>query len=435
MTDSDAALSEGQLRTNFWWMSVCFALNHGVVTTPLVIATTQLDLEVANVGNGSLYVMTLLSSLFLGAPLVSSRGAKAGLIFGMFFYCVYISGFAAAVLFKDTKALSWLFFVGGSICGGVAAGVLWTAQGAYFGATCTQLAASSSTPREALTADLAGKFAFVYLGLEVCSKMGFSGLQGLGVAPAIIAISYLVLGIASLGMIGTIINFKSASPPASPWSKVLAAASLWSDPLIWLLAPTNLTFGFCAAFMNGYVNKNFASIELGNNVVAFLAAITATTATVMARALGPLATAIGKGPVICMGAACFGSITLCLFALGCCKGWGWGLIVLYLLQGTGRAVYESTNRATFSDFFTGAKTEGAFANCMMQSSLAFAISFFLQTFLQGKTLAAIVLFLALLTPICYGLARLLLSRREQSENQALVNVNAQLASTSSQGSR
>jgi len=417
----NTVLQAGQLQANFWLFSVCFAINHGTVTTPLVVATSLLGKDVASDGNGILYIFTLLSALFVAAPLTSKVGLKGSVLLSLLLYCVYVGGFTLAALFADVEALTWFFFLSGSICGGLAAGVLWTAQGGYFATTATLLARARGETREAVTGDLSGKFAFVYLIFEVGSKLAFSALQQLKVSVWIIGLIYLVVAaLATLGM-SRVYQLSSQSPAVSILAKLGAVTSLWSDPLIWLLAPTNLTFGFCAAFMNGYVNANFAKKELGADVVGYLAAITAATAAVLARVYGPLSAKTGKGCVICFGALCFLCIPLCLFLLNCCGGWGWWLIALYLLQGSGRAVYESTNRAMFSDFFSGAKTEGAFGNCMFQSSLSFAISFFLQTVLSSDTLAAIVLVLAISTPLSYISALALQSRRDRKARSELLN--------------
>jgi len=381
-------------------MGLWFAVNHGVVTTPLAVATATLGNELGTVGNGTLYAATLLSSLFLGAPLVSSLGSKGGLLLGMLFYCIYVGCFAAAVASSPGAWLQWALFLVGSGCGGLAAGVLWTAQGGYFASTADGLAAATGQERQQATAGLAGSFAFVYLALEVASKVGFSVLQKVQLDLGLIALVYLVVGVASLAMMAGIIDFRTETKEeVNPLSKLLSATSLWSDPVIWLLAPTNLAFGFSAAYMNGYINGTFATQELGKESVAFLGAVTALTAAVLARAYGSLSEKFGKAPVIAIGSACFLAIPLSQSLLGCCGGWGWLILGLYLLQGSGRAVYESTNRALFSDFFPGSKSEGAFANCMLQSSLAFAVCFFLQSSIAPKDLGSIVLGLsALIVP-------------------------------------
>lgn len=409
-----AGLSESALRGNFWWMGTWFALNHGAVTTPLVVATTLLGKDVANFSNATLYLATLVSALFLGAPLVGKFGPKGGLLFGMFLYCLYVAGFSLAALFKDVKALTWIFFMGGSLAGGLAAGVLWPAQGVYFARTASLIAQATGQERMQVTAGLAGNFAWVYLMLEVGSKLAFSGLQALDIPPWVIGVLFLVLGAVSFAMMTLSLSLSSSDTSnINVCTKVLAASALWKDPVTWMLSPTNLTFGFCAAFMNGYVNSQYASQELGKAFVPFLAAVTALTAAMLAKVYGRLAEAVGKGIVLVIGSCCFFGIPLCFFALNCCGGWGWALIALYLLQGSGRAVYESTNRAVFSDFFTGAQTEGAFANCMLQSSLSFAASFFLQSALSGTSLAAIVMVLAVLVPVGFGSSRALQNKRQK----------------------
>lgn len=414
--------SEPELRRNFWCMGFWFALNHATVTTPLVVATTLLGKEMADIGSGCLYLATVISSLMLASPLCSHFGPRGGLLIAMGLCNAYVGCFAVAALLPAGDAMAWCAFLGGSICGGVAFGVLWTAQGSYFSETATRLAAATGETREAATGSLAGGFAFVYLFLEVLSKLGFSGLQAIHVEPWAIGLIYLGLGLLSAAMTLSILDLRPADQPGaatSPLAKALGAFSLWPNPILWLLAPTNFTFGFCAAFMNGHVNANFAAVELGPEAVAFLAAITCLIGAVLARLFAPLSNCVGKGPVMMLGAACFLGIPLSLFVLRCCHGWGWWLIVLYALQGSGRAVFESTNRAIFSDFFEGPETENAFANCGLQSSLAFAICFFLQTELSGAATACIVATFALLTPVCYVGAKALHARRRKLAQRAV----------------
>eukprot|EP00929_Paragymnodinium_shiwhaense_P020386 TRINITY_DN13610_c0_g1_i1.p1 TRINITY_DN13610_c0_g1~~TRINITY_DN13610_c0_g1_i1.p1 ORF type:complete len:437 (-),score=85.53 TRINITY_DN13610_c0_g1_i1:532-1842(-) len=427
------SLTEKEVERNFWWFATWFALNHGTVTTPLVVASSLLDEDSAYAGNGLLYVGTCLSSLLLGAPLVGSFGAKNGLLFGMFFYCVYVIGFTLSAVFPQKSPQSAATWLIGSGCGGVAAGVLWTAQGSYFATSATLLSEARQEPRETLTASLAGKFAMVYLVLEVASKLFFSFLQTQNVDTWIIGVVFSGLAMLSLGMMLKTKDIGRQAQPVrvDPLAKLFAAASLWSDPIIWLLSPTNFVFGFCAAFMNGYVNANFTSKELGADVVTAFAAVTALTAAAFAGVFGWLGSRIGKGPVLVIGHLCFMAIPIILFVgvsclgkEGCRSGWGDWLIVLYLLQGIGRAVYESTNRAAFSDFFTGAATEGAFANCMLQSSLSFAASFFMQVALKrGTALEWIVIGLAAAIFITFPLA-VTLKKAAQKRDRALLASSA-----------
>lgn len=391
--------SAEDLRMNFSKMSILFALNHGVVTTPLAVSTSLLNLDVATFGNGLLYIVTLSSSLLLGAPAVGRFGPKGGLIFGMIFYCLYIAFFASSLLFSDLQSL---LFTAGSACGGLAAGVLWTAQGTYFSSSASKLSQATREDLATATATLSGEFAFSYLFLEVLSKVSFSFLQTLGIQIWIVAGLYFLTASLSVMFILQIYDLPSESKSSEPFfQKALAAISLWSDPKLWLLAPTNLCFGFCAAYMNGFVNARFAAQELGEQSVAFLGAVTALTAAFLAKTYGALSNEQGKGFVIFLGA--LSAVAIPLLTFNGCVGWGWSLLSLYFLQGSVRAVYESTNRAMFSDFFPG-RSEGAFANCMLQSSLGFALCFFLQNSLSADQLSTIIIVLALSTTLGYSLA-------------------------------
>merc|ERR1712232_22618 len=87
-SSKDKRMSPGLLNRNFWWMILWFSLNHGTVTTPLIVASSLLDEQVAYIGNGVLYLGTCISGLFLGAPVSSAFGPKVGLLAGMFLYCL-----------------------------------------------------------------------------------------------------------------------------------------------------------------------------------------------------------------------------------------------------------------------------------------------------------------------------------------------------------
>ena len=50
--------------------------------------------------------------------------------------------------------------------GGIGAGVLWTSQGAFFSAICSQVAQAEDREAPDVTAELAGRFALVFLAME-----------------------------------------------------------------------------------------------------------------------------------------------------------------------------------------------------------------------------------------------------------------------------
>jgi MFS family permease len=202
------------------------------------------------------------------------------------------------------------------------------------------------------------------------------------------------------------VDLQSRPEPGPFFGKAMAAVELMPDVRVWLLSFTNLTFGFCAAFMNGYVNEHYVakSTAFNESAIGFLTAITAIVAGFSSPVFAKMSTRFGKGWVVLFGSVAFISIPLCVI-FAHVETWGVGILLFFVLHGLGRGVYESTNKVVFADFFPG-KAPGAFANCMMQNSFAFAVCFFLQPSFQHQpdVLAGIVLTLAVLTGPCYALA-------------------------------
>ncbi|KAJ1442737.1 hypothetical protein B484DRAFT_389866, partial [Ochromonadaceae sp. CCMP2298] len=113
------------LYLNFLMMCVVFSANHGCVVSCLAYATTELGDSLGGYGSGTLYVFYALTALLLSKPLVEMVGPKYGLLCGVGGYCVYIGGFLFAVVVPD---LAWPVFLMAAAVGGMAGGVLWTAQ-------------------------------------------------------------------------------------------------------------------------------------------------------------------------------------------------------------------------------------------------------------------------------------------------------------------
>lgn len=276
--------------------------------------------------------------------------------------------------------------------------------------------ADSGISREAATSELAGEFAFYYLVLEVIGKLAFSFLQRLGLEVWHIGGLYTFISLAAMLLLCGIDKVArsgeedadgQARGRGSTFAKLLATVRLWRDPKIWLLSPTNITFGFSAAYLNGYFNAVYEAPELGTQALGLLCACTVGCAAVFAKVYGWLGKTYGKGVPITVGALSFACIPILVLSTNCCKGFGWWMLIFYVLQGSGRAVYESTNKAVFSDFFPGEDTEAAFSNCAMQMSVASAILFFNSGKIDGKHLAIMVMISAAMTPLVYALTTFL----------------------------
>jgi hypothetical protein len=251
-------------------------------------------------------------------------------------------------------------------------------------------------------------FAFTYLSAEMLLKVASSLLIKLAGVKAS-NVFYMYAAVAGVPMLSTVL----ATPPTVPagimlythvCAKVTAAIALWPDIKLWLLAFTNVTFGFSAAFMNGYVNVNFAAHDLGADAVGYLSAATVLAAVLSTRVYSLIPQ---KSLVAFLGSCFFACVAVLaqgdVIELWSLSSWGWGLLVLYALQGFGRGVYESTNKSIFADVFPCERYPGVFANVIMQNSFAFTLCFFLSDYIT-KQLGWITLTLAILTYPCMLIA-------------------------------
>lgn len=119
-----------QLR-NFLLFVLLFCVTHATVDAILAFSTAELGYELGSEGSFVLYLLYTLSALFLAKPIVARLGARDGVLFGLCGMICYVVAFFIALLSTDvaTKEGVWIF---GAALGGIGAGVLWTAQGAYF---------------------------------------------------------------------------------------------------------------------------------------------------------------------------------------------------------------------------------------------------------------------------------------------------------------
>lgn len=395
-------------RGNFMWMSLAFSLGHTCVTVPLALSSSLIG-ERANYGNAILQVATLVSGLILSVPACRSLGLKGALSMGVRLYSVYAIFFAIALCLAAngvSEGTNAAVFAVGSLLGGLGCGVMWTAQGSYFGRTVSVIAREEDQPRQQLTGQLAGTFAGVYLGLEFALKLAFSGLQLAGVEGWVIGVIYAVFSIVAAIMMSFVedIEVEEVAKPSSLMDKAADVVRLWPNMTLWLLSPMNLLFGFSAAYMNGYFTSEYAKVEVGTRWLGLLTALTVAVGAVSSVAWRKLQETSGKYTVLVLGALSFGLIGVLSLCTNGFHGWGWWIAFAYIFQGAGRAVYESTNKAVFSDFFKGEDTESAFANCFAQNSVTGALCFFLDTLLAGEILEGIIIGLAAACPFIYALA-------------------------------
>jgi len=381
-------------RREFYIMSVAFSLNHATVTTPILYASSVLTQSIGNSSNAVLYGATLLCSLFLANIAYAVCGPKRGLTLAMFCYMIYVGFFALstsecakhdAINGKCIEAESLQLPIAciGALIGGMGAGILWTCQGAFYSLVCEEVATAERRPKEDVTAELAGTFGLIFLGFECAVRFFTTILNGKDYADLSNEVTFFIWTGAAFLATASFATFASRLEPSVPvdkaalCTKLLAAVHLWGDPKLWLLQTTNITFGFAAAWLGGWVNSNILSVALkGSSFIGFAGAILSGLAAILAKMLAPIARRIGKGPVLALGSIAFLSLGI-LSYWGNAVEWGWGVTIFYVLMGIGRAVYESTNKAIIADFFPNEKSPGAFANVFVFGTFASCVAFIL----------------------------------------------------------
>lgn len=373
---------------------------------PIIYATSLLTPHVGFMGNALFYFVTIPSALFFAVPASDWLGLKWALVSSMLLYTAYVFLFALAM--NCQPGAQMILYCCACCAGGCGGGLLWVAQGTWFTRTASLMAGDDVGRRPTETVKLSGEFAFWYLVFEVVAKAGFSCLDLAGILRQSIAFIYAFISLVAAWAMGRAdeVDWREDSirltPKGDVWSTMFTTIRLWPDPRVWLLSTTNIAFGFSGAFMNGYFNSTVATTALGAQYIGFLTSFTVLSAALCTKIYTALAVTSGPSIPLIAGAISFATIAILFrsFELEL-PTWHWGVLVFYALQGSGRAVYESTNRAAFSQFFTGKDTEAAFANCFLQMALSGGLSFLLSGLLSPETLATIVLVAALLTPGAY----------------------------------
>ena len=171
--------------------------------------------------------------------------------------------------------------------------------------------------------------------------------------------------------------------------KIGAASSLLATYRpIQLLAPTEMVFGFSAAMMNAWVNGELVSCGngcVGSENVGYFGTVTTLTAALASAAAGWYTSQkeggifMGKMPVMLGGNGAFGVLGLIVLLLPVEAFYGSFamLLPLYMLQGLGRGIFESTNKAVIADYCPGARAEAGFASFVILSGSASTLMFFL----------------------------------------------------------
>ena len=406
---------------NFIRMAIFFSIHHGCVVSCLSLATARLGADVGATQSSLLY-LSYTGSALVGATYITKRwGAHRALITGLFLYCFYVGAFGLAAHGNDNKTLvAWMAYIG-AIMGGLGAGLVWTAQGSFFAQAAQTHARTAAVTEEGFsqqqeqdsitrttdsddrtsqsTAQMAGVFAFFYLGLELLLR----SLSSLASWKTVFNLYGVLTVVSTLCMVLLVkppnlsTQYVAQERPSASllWYQITAAIQLWKPstdghwPVMPLMLGLNAVFGLESAFLNAYINGQVVAPESVGLWTAWASGVAALWSLVF----GKLTSNHGannhsiwsnrKGWVLSAGAVCFASVLLPFAVAPNVTKWStrsslswWVFFLIYSLHGTGRATFEGTLKATFADFFVHEK-EGAFANIILQNGLASSFGFFL----------------------------------------------------------
>lgn len=428
---------------NFVLMSFLFSINHGTVVALIALASAELGQELSSVSLGVLYIVYTIVALTAAAAIVKITGSKWGLTSALFLYCAYVVSFFIA---SAQPALKGPAVIIGSVIGGFAAGWLWVAQGAYFGRSCTLYAEAKGIPVKDATGSFAGIFAFFYVGGELILRLLSSLLFKWG-GNAFVYTVFAILAVSAAVLTGLFVRAlpkvadAEPEPPVTCGSftrKMAMGGELFvKSRTLKLLAPLQLVFGFCSAVLNIYVNGIIAKAAVGKANIGYLGTMIAVTATLLSPVYAILTKKSGKGPLMIFGALNFTMIAgvLLIIPEKQLEGLGWGIMFIYILQGSGRAVFEGTNKAVFAEFFPD-NQEAAFANVIFQSGLSSSFAFFFFHYFSVVAQAIITVVTGVAAMIGLVLAFQTHAREQNgdgmewaaaatSDKQALLNENTQ----------
>lgn len=205
------------------------------------------------------------------------------------------------------------------------------------------------------------------------------------------------------------------------WHEALGTGwMLVSDPLLVLLVPVQVAFGFACSFVNYYV---FGTIiadapQMGSKYIGALSALVCFSGAVIAIPAGWVAKAHGKVGLMVVGGCCLAAVGLGVLLFSDAQLAGWDLILLYLtVYGVGRGIWENTNKAVVADFFSSGQPSQctcAFAAVAFTSGLSKSVGFFIWPSLPRGLIAVVIVAASVVSIVCYLSAVTLFSVRSRT---------------------
>lgn len=172
--------------------------------------------------------------------------------------------------------------------------------------------------------------------------------------------------------------------PCSSFQLFGATVSLLADPIMLLMVPTNLAFGFVTGFFPSVVTLRVSESH-GNQFVGLLYALAGAIQAMTSYVFSWMVIRCGSGMTVVMsiGAVCFAlssglpMLDITIFA-------EWPILLMsFAAYGSGQSVWQGPAMALFGAYWPS-NPQAAYANLKLHSGLASAIAFFLFPRLSAK---------------------------------------------------
>lgn len=462
--DDEDFIKDGKSsRRNFLIFSILFSVVHASVDAVLAFSSAELGTKLGSSGGFTLYIFYTCSAFFLAKPLLQRLGAKRAVLWGLICMLAYVSMFFLAILLPQLAL--YVFLVGAAV-GGTGAGLLWTAQGAYYSSNATEYSAIVDSNISQVLTRFAAMFAGIYLSTEtafkllataVCLSTSNSivawrptvfGLYAVAAAIAIVLFGFLVMDFND--RIATDSDHEdrqqqmmdkqttcSMAKEACKQALTVGKALLY-QPKLQLLMPYQVCFGLTAGLVSTYVNGVIVKDQIGEGYIGLLAGITTLSAALLAPVFGMVSAQVEDGSylLMIMGAVCFAAGGVMLITLSAEQIAYWPVIITYyVVLGVGRGVWENTNKAMVSIFFpVDEQRDAAYAAIYFSSGLAGALGFIFFQFLTKRSIAVINMSISLIALVCFHFGYQLHKRTVQEEALAHVHVLTNSCSRSASNS-
>mmetsp|Transcript_11392 Transcript_11392/g.15768 ORF Transcript_11392/g.15768 Transcript_11392/m.15768 type:complete len:612 (+) Transcript_11392:134-1969(+) len=411
---SSSSSSSMWLGWGYLLMCSAFAATQGSASATIALGVAYAG-DLGSTSAGIVFACHTITSLLLAPGVAQRVGGKASLVIGSSLMTLYVLSYFS--LHSESEPLYRPLIIVGSLLGGVGTGLIWIAQGVYMTRIVREHSARTGIFAPRISGWAAGIFAAIALGGEVaikaaCTPIDLSTPAFLFLVLGLIcAISTMCLLLLKSDLSSVLIERRykelmqqqreaSPLPQAVPatseeaggelgphsdqleaeeksWKKIAATINLLrTDSRILMLLPFNLCFGMTLAFLNYFVIGNLAKKTFGAASVGAIAALKPASASFLSLPYSYFIPKVGKRLMMVYASLNYFIVgVVCLVLPQKHLESQVMVVMLCIIAGSGRAVFEGANKGLLTDMFEE-NIEGAFGNVMFQSGFGATIGFF-----------------------------------------------------------